>query len=161
MHFYLLKYVVKIVLVSAILHHISLLRLLPKLYFKILFNPIFCALSPLTKVERLHKICISLFADKPTVTFTKTGTSVTCNAESKPLSTIIILYTNTDGQNQTNVCFEMTTCQLEVLLTNARVTCQAAYQSEKISAHFEYQRSMRLNLLSEKYIFQTEFKCFY
>jgi len=32
--FHLLKYVVKF-FVSAILHHISLLRLLPKLYFKI------------------------------------------------------------------------------------------------------------------------------
>ena len=32
--FHLLKYVVKNVLVSAILHHISLLRLLPKSYFK-------------------------------------------------------------------------------------------------------------------------------
>ena len=46
--FHLLKYVVKICLVSAILHHISLLRLLPKSYFfKVLFNPIFCALAPL------------------------------------------------------------------------------------------------------------------
>jgi len=35
-------------IVSAILHHISLLRLLPKSYFKIsTFNPIFCALAPL------------------------------------------------------------------------------------------------------------------
>jgi len=60
---------------------------------------------------------------------------------------------NTDGQNVTNVCFEKTTCQLEVLLTNARVTCQAVLQSEEISAHFEYQSSMRLNLLSEEYVF--------
>jgi len=33
--FHLLKYVVKYFLVSAILHHISLLKLLPKSYFKI------------------------------------------------------------------------------------------------------------------------------
>ena len=46
--FHLLKYEVKFFLVSAILHHISLLRLLPKSYLKIStlnFNPIFCALA--------------------------------------------------------------------------------------------------------------------
>ena len=47
-NFHLLKYVVNLMLVSAILHHISLLRLLPKSYLKkVLFNPIFCALAPL------------------------------------------------------------------------------------------------------------------
>jgi len=44
--FHLLKYVVKIVLVSAILHHISLLRLIPKSYFKIsTFQPNFLCSS--------------------------------------------------------------------------------------------------------------------
>ena len=44
--FQLLKYVVKLFLVSAILHHISLLRLLPKLYFKICtFQPNFLCSS--------------------------------------------------------------------------------------------------------------------
>ena len=44
--FHLLKYVVNLVLVSAILHHISLLRLLPKSYFKIItFQPKFLCSS--------------------------------------------------------------------------------------------------------------------
>ena len=44
--FHLLKYVVKFVLVLAILHHISLLRLLPKSYFKIsTFQPNFLCSS--------------------------------------------------------------------------------------------------------------------
>ena len=45
--FHVFKYVVEIVLVSAILHHISLLRLLPKLYFKIsTFQPnVLCSSS--------------------------------------------------------------------------------------------------------------------
>ena len=46
--FHLLKYVVKNILVSAILHHISLLRLLPKSYFKI------CTFQP-------HFLCSSSF----------------------------------------------------------------------------------------------------
>ena len=47
--FHLLKYVVKTFLVLAILHHISLLRLLPKSYFKIsIFQPSFlCSIAPL------------------------------------------------------------------------------------------------------------------
>jgi len=48
--FHFFKYVVKTFLVSAILHYISLLRLLPKSYFKIsTFQPNFCALAPLSK----------------------------------------------------------------------------------------------------------------
>ena len=48
MHFSSLKYVINFFIVSAMLHHISLLRLLPKSYFKICtFQPIFCALAPL------------------------------------------------------------------------------------------------------------------
>ena len=44
--FHLLKYVVKYLLVSAILRHISLLRLLPKSYFKISsFQPNFLCSS--------------------------------------------------------------------------------------------------------------------
>jgi len=44
--FYLLKYVVKIFLVSAILHRISLQRLLPKSYFKVsTFQPNFLCSS--------------------------------------------------------------------------------------------------------------------
>jgi len=44
--FHLLKYVVKMFLVSAILHHISVLRLLPKSYFKIsTFQPNFLCSS--------------------------------------------------------------------------------------------------------------------
>ena len=44
--FHLLKYVVKPFLVSAILHHISLQRLLPKSYFKIsTFQPNFLCSS--------------------------------------------------------------------------------------------------------------------
>ena len=47
-NFHLLKYVVNLMLVSAILHHMSLLRLLPKSYLKnVHCNPIFCALAPL------------------------------------------------------------------------------------------------------------------
>ena len=44
--FHILKYVVKTLLVSAILHYISLLRLLPKSYFKIsTFQPNFLCSS--------------------------------------------------------------------------------------------------------------------
>ena len=44
--FHLLKYVVNLFLVSAILHHISLLRLLPKSYFKMsTFQPNFLCSS--------------------------------------------------------------------------------------------------------------------
>jgi len=56
--FHLFKYVVNF-LVSAILHHISLLRLLPKSYFnvydRVLFNPIFFALAPLTNHKSYSK----------------------------------------------------------------------------------------------------------
>ena len=47
--FHLFKYEVKLFLVSAIFHHISLPRLLPKSYFKMIstINPIFCALATL------------------------------------------------------------------------------------------------------------------
>ena len=52
--FLLLKYVVTF-FVSAISHHISLGRLLPKSYFKIsTFNPIFCALAPLKLTKLLY-----------------------------------------------------------------------------------------------------------
>jgi len=53
-NFHLLKYVVKMLLVSAILHHIFLLRLLPKSYFKIsTFQPNFLCSSSFKKIKQI------------------------------------------------------------------------------------------------------------
>jgi len=50
----------KICLVSAILHQVSLLRLLPKSYFKIsTFQPIVCALAPLN-LRKMRKVFSSI-----------------------------------------------------------------------------------------------------
>jgi len=51
-HFLSFKICSQLCLVSAILHHISLLRLLPKSYFKMsTFQPSYCALAPLNKLN--------------------------------------------------------------------------------------------------------------
>jgi len=55
--FHLLKYVVNFFLVSAILHHIPLLRLLPKSYSKMsTFQPNFGALAPLNAILHIKQI---------------------------------------------------------------------------------------------------------
>jgi len=54
----------QIFFVSAILHHISLLTLLPKSYFKIsTLNPIFCALAPLKCT--LHCVGLRRYRQQP------------------------------------------------------------------------------------------------
>ena len=59
--FHLLKYVVKFFLVSAILHHISLLRLLPKSYFKIsTFQPNFLCSSSFNVVILCQPCSVSM-----------------------------------------------------------------------------------------------------
>ena len=64
MHFSTFKICSQIFL-SAILHHISLLRLLPKSYFKIrTFHPIFCALAPLNHLaQTMSYKCVDLLVE--------------------------------------------------------------------------------------------------
>jgi len=69
--FHLFKYVVKIFLVSAILHHISMLRLLPKSYFKkSTFQPNFLCTSSFKATHEsmtFPKICIRKKAAIPRI----------------------------------------------------------------------------------------------
>ena len=89
---------------------------------------------------------ISLFTDKPTISFTyvpgNTTDVVTCIAESKPLSNITVFYSDSDGQNVTSSCLLTSDCHIHVLSPKTEVSCQAVYQSEKISSIFS-QRSMQ------------------
>jgi len=67
MHLSCFKYVVKFVLVSAILHHISLLRLLPKSYFKIkTFQPNYLCSSSFKHIPLcLLNGCVNSLTFKP------------------------------------------------------------------------------------------------
>ena len=56
--FHLLKHLVKLFLTACHFYHVSLLRLLPKSYFKVsTFQPIFCALAHLRLVTLRPEVC--------------------------------------------------------------------------------------------------------